>query len=275
MYMKKYLKHAVVLLGVSFLLPLATLAQNVAPTISALSVTPSSTSTTVTWITNEPTNSQVAYGMSAAYTTYTTPDSTEETQHSFTIGGLMPSTTYHFEALSIDAGGNLASSSDMMFTTTAAVASTPTTPVSTATIPVSYTYTGTSTKNNVTGVVTPVSSVLPTTLPSTSLTTPVAVAPTPAVLGASISLPPEVVQIDQNGDALVRGTVVSTGAHTITINSWGGTWTVTLGSGAEIIPAAADMSGIQTGDFVGVMGSMGSASMTISNASIVHDWTQG
>jgi hypothetical protein len=59
------------------------------------------------------------------------------------------------------------------------------------------------------------------------------------------------------------------------INSWGGTWTVNVGSSAQVLPAVTgnDITQFKTGDFVGVEGTVsGSASLTI-NATLVRDWT--
>jgi hypothetical protein len=98
---------------------------NNAPAISAISSgTSTFTSTTITWTTDKPADSQVAYGTSVSYTASTTLDSSFVTSHSVTIIGLATSTTYHFQVLSREAGGNLATSSDQTFVTATTATST-------------------------------------------------------------------------------------------------------------------------------------------------------
>ena len=73
---------------------------------------------TVTWTTDEPSDSTVEYGTSMAYgaTAASTP---RVTAHSLALSGLVASTTYHFRVKSRDAAGNLATSGDNTFTTAA------------------------------------------------------------------------------------------------------------------------------------------------------------
>ncbi len=74
---------------------------------------------TITWTTDEPTDSEVEFGETATYgqTTGATPNLV--TAHQMTISGLNASTTYHFRVKSRDGAGNLAMSLDQTFTTTA------------------------------------------------------------------------------------------------------------------------------------------------------------
>jgi len=78
------------------------------------------TGATVTWTTNEPADSQVDYGLTSAYGTSTSLNSTPVTSHSVALTGLTAGTTYHYRADSHDAGGRLASSTDATFTTASA-----------------------------------------------------------------------------------------------------------------------------------------------------------
>jgi chitodextrinase len=89
------------------------------PVISNISVSPADTWATVTWTTDKPSGSQVAYGTTAAYGSATTLDPTPVTVHSETISGLMPGQLYHFSVTSTDGSGNIASSPDATFTTSA------------------------------------------------------------------------------------------------------------------------------------------------------------
>lgn len=90
------------------------------------------------------------------------------------------------------------------------------------------------------------------------------------------TLAPMVTQIDQSGNALVRGIVQSTGANSITIQGWDGTWTINTTANTTITPTpatAGDMSGIQVGDFVGAQGRLSGQGMNL-NADFVRNWTQ-
>lgn len=100
-------------------------ADGVAPVLaagpSASSAAPSSF--TVTWTTDEPSDSRLEYGATASYggTAY---DATPVTTHSLTATGLAASTEYHFRAGSADACGNGPAWSSDGTVTTAAVSST-------------------------------------------------------------------------------------------------------------------------------------------------------
>lgn len=90
-----------------------------APAISAIASSPSQTTATISWTTDESADSQVEYGTSASYGATTTLDTSLTTSHSVPLSGLTASTLYHYRILSRDAAGNLASSTDQTFTTTA------------------------------------------------------------------------------------------------------------------------------------------------------------
>ena len=77
-----------------------------APVISAVSVTNiTSTSATVTWTTDQTSNSQVEYGTTASYGSLSTLNNALVTSHSVTITGLTPGTTYNYAAVSTNASG--------------------------------------------------------------------------------------------------------------------------------------------------------------------------
>lgn len=92
---------------------------NVAPVISSVEVSPTTTSATISWNTNEPADSQIDYGPTASYGASTPLDPSLVTSHVQTITGLSPSTTYHFRVRSRDGGGLLSVSNDVVFTTPA------------------------------------------------------------------------------------------------------------------------------------------------------------
>ena len=91
---------------------------NTAPIISSISYTATGTTTaTITWNTDETATSHIAYGLTSSYGSYTTLDSTFNTNHSQNITGLTRTTLYHFVVVSTDAAGNTATSSDQTFST--------------------------------------------------------------------------------------------------------------------------------------------------------------
>jgi len=94
------------------------------PVISNIMTSPTDTGATVTWSTDQAGTSQVLYGLTSAYNASTTLDNTNVTGHTSFIGGLSPSTLYHFEVITGNASGTLATSSDMTFMTLATATTT-------------------------------------------------------------------------------------------------------------------------------------------------------
>ncbi|HEG43343.1 MAG TPA: hypothetical protein ENH94_04760 [Phycisphaerales bacterium] len=73
---------------------------------------------TVTWTTDEPATSSVAFGPSAAYENGSVSTGSLVTNHSITLTSLTASTIYHYKVTSQDAAGNSAETADLTFTTT-------------------------------------------------------------------------------------------------------------------------------------------------------------
>jgi hypothetical protein len=91
-----------------------------APLVSAVAVPVITFSgATITWTTDELSNSQVEYGLTTAYGSTSPLDTSLLLAHSVTLGGLSGNTVYHFRVRSSDAAGNLAVSGDFTFTTLA------------------------------------------------------------------------------------------------------------------------------------------------------------
>lgn len=84
---------------------------------------------------------------------------------------------------------------------------------------------------------------------------------------------PMVVDIDNSGNALVRGVVQSVTADTITVQSWGGTWIIRTGANSVVFSQSSDLTGIGAGDFVGAQGTVAPGETAVLNATIVRDWT--
>jgi hypothetical protein len=70
-------------------------------------VSVTSTSATVTWVTNEAATTQVQYGTTTAYGATTALNGSLLTTHSQALTGLSAATTYYYRVLSRDAAGNL------------------------------------------------------------------------------------------------------------------------------------------------------------------------
>ncbi|TSC71929.1 MAG: fibronectin, type III domain-containing protein, partial [Parcubacteria group bacterium Gr01-1014_38] len=85
-------------------------------TVAAGSMT--NTTATITWTTNEPSDSQVEYGTTITYGSSTTLNPALVTSHSQVVSGLTANTFYHYRVKSRDAAGNLGVSADFTFTTT-------------------------------------------------------------------------------------------------------------------------------------------------------------
>ena len=68
--------------------------------VNDISVVPGSTTAIINWTTISNSSSRVQYGLSWSFGTYSTLDSTLVTNHSITLGGLAPATTYYFQVIS-------------------------------------------------------------------------------------------------------------------------------------------------------------------------------
>jgi Purple acid Phosphatase, N-terminal domain len=104
--------------------------------VSAGSIT--SSGATITWMTDEVSDSQVEYGTTTAYGSSSPLDTALVTSHSMPLSGLAASTLYHYHVKSKDTVGNLAVSGDFTFTT---LAPDTTPPMGTVTINAGATYT--------------------------------------------------------------------------------------------------------------------------------------
>ena len=84
--------------------------------VQAVSIT--SNSASITWTTtNDPSDSQVEYGLTTSYGSQTTLNTNLVTSHSELITGLQASTLYHYRVKSRDSSNNLATSIDFTFAT--------------------------------------------------------------------------------------------------------------------------------------------------------------
>ena len=104
-----------------------TVADTTPPAISALTVTMvTPTTATVTFVTNEPSDTQLDYGTTSAYGTLSTLQPSLATTHAQTLNGLAPGTTYYVRGRSRDFSGNLGISNGVTFRTADAPVNVPT-----------------------------------------------------------------------------------------------------------------------------------------------------
>jgi chitodextrinase len=90
------------------------------PVISAVAASSiTSNGATITWTTDQPSDTQVEYGLTTAYGSATTLNTSLVTAHSQTLSGLTPNTLYHYRVKSRNASGQLATSGDFTFMTPA------------------------------------------------------------------------------------------------------------------------------------------------------------
>jgi hypothetical protein len=81
------------------------------------SVIPNPYSTTVTWVTNKPSTSQIEFGTSSSYTNKTPENANLVIYHKVIIYDLTPATKYNYRIISKDAYGNEAVSGNLTFVT--------------------------------------------------------------------------------------------------------------------------------------------------------------
>jgi hypothetical protein len=96
-----------------------------APVISNIQVITGQTTAMITWTTDEPATSTVAYGETPTYENGNVNDDTFVTQHTIVLPDLVPETAYHYQITSADGSGNAASSTDRTFTTSSSSGSDP------------------------------------------------------------------------------------------------------------------------------------------------------
>ena len=86
----------------------ASYASSLPPVISAVAVTPGTTTATITWTTDKASNSRVDYGTSPTALTLNSSDGSLVTSHSIGLTGLTTGTLYYYRVTSVDGSGNTA-----------------------------------------------------------------------------------------------------------------------------------------------------------------------
>ncbi|MDP3900503.1 MAG: fibronectin type III domain-containing protein [bacterium] len=93
-----------------------------APVISDLNATSTASTATITWTTNEAASSKVEYAtesLSAASDKEDKDSGDKTLSHSLTLTDLTPETTYYYQVTSVDANGNIATSTEQSLVTLA------------------------------------------------------------------------------------------------------------------------------------------------------------
>jgi peptidoglycan/xylan/chitin deacetylase (PgdA/CDA1 family) len=88
-----------------------------APVISNVTVSATANSATITWTTNEASDSKVEYGSTKAFDLTAKTDSAMTTSHSVTLTDLTASTMHNYRITSKDAAGNTTTSDELSFVT--------------------------------------------------------------------------------------------------------------------------------------------------------------
>lgn len=91
--------------------------------ISDIQVVAGDDEATVTWTTDVPTLSEIAYGETLSYEYGSVTDASYRTSHSLNVVGLLPETLYNFQISAEDGSGTIVSSENNVFSTNAADAS--------------------------------------------------------------------------------------------------------------------------------------------------------
>jgi phosphodiesterase/alkaline phosphatase D-like protein len=87
------------------------------PLLSLVTATTTAVTSSITWSTDEPGDSQAQWGLTTAYGSISPLDATPRMTHAVLLTGLTPNTVYHYRVSSRDVAGNLAVSADRTFTT--------------------------------------------------------------------------------------------------------------------------------------------------------------
>jgi len=88
------------------------------PLLQRIQAVPTPSSVQVSWVTDEPADSEVRFGLTPAYELGTVASSALVQQHAVVVPGLASETTYHFQVVSRDALGATSASADFTRTTT-------------------------------------------------------------------------------------------------------------------------------------------------------------
>ncbi|MGC9046840.1 MAG: DUF5666 domain-containing protein [Minisyncoccia bacterium] len=83
---------------------------------------------------------------------------------------------------------------------------------------------------------------------------------------------PIVVEINNSGHVLLRGTVSAVNSNSLNVKSWGGEWTINVNDNTKLEPKTG-LSSFNVGDEVGVQGVVDNNNAWTINANLVRDWS--
>jgi len=109
---------------------------------------------------------------------------------------------------------------------------------------------------------------------STSTTSSSSTTSTSTTLPINSHPMPLIVEIGPAGNALIRGTVTNVSTDSLTLKTWGGTWTIKIDNNTKFAPQGLTLSQIQTNDFIGLSGKVNGEETLTVNATLIRDWTE-
>ena len=85
---------------------------------------------------------------------------------------------------------------------------------------------------------------------------------------------PMVLQVGANGHALLRGKVKTVGTSSLTVNTWGGDWTINVSAATTLMPQGVTLEKFKADDFVGIQGWVNGMTGYAIDADLVRNWTE-
>src|SRR3989344_4218495 len=83
---------------------------------------------------------------------------------------------------------------------------------------------------------------------------------------------PVILNIGPNGNTLLRGVIKSVGTNSLVVESWGGDWTINVGTGTQILSPNRALTDFVVGNFAGVLGKTSHDGDFTVEARIVRSW---
>src|SRR3989338_4910227 len=96
--------------------------------------------------------------------------------------------------------------------------------------------------------------------------------PSPSPNRGPGSAGPVILNIGPNGNTLLRGVIKSVGTNSLVVESWGGDWTINVGTGTQILSPNRALTDFVVGNFAGVLGKTSHDGDFTVEARIVRSW---
>ncbi len=97
-------------------------------------------------------------------------------------------------------------------------------------------------------------------------------AETPTTTSATVNASPMMISIGPNGNAMLRGTVVSIDTTSLVVKSWGGSWTIRTSATTKIMSPNKVLNDFKADDTVGILGEISQDGTFIIDARILRQW---